>query len=79
MKKKHALSASRDPNNEFEYTPEEDEAWKVLESKIPLVQKPAWMIVCASKEDLERLEREAKKPKKKLHPIIPLLEGDQND
>lgn len=79
MKKKHALSASRDPNNEFEYTPEEDEAWKVLESKIPFVQKPAWMIVCASKEDLERLEREAKKPKNKLHPMIPMPNNDQND
>ena len=79
MKKKHALSASRDPGNEFDYTPEEDEAWKQLESKIPLVQKPAWMIACASKEDLERLEREARKPKKKLYPMIPLLEGDQND
>lgn len=79
MKKKHALSASRDPGNEFEYTAEEEEAWKVLESKIPLVQKPAWMIACDTKEDLERLEREAKKPKKKLHPMIPLLGEDQND
>ena len=33
----------------------------------------------SAKEDLERLEREAKRPKKKLHPMIPLLGEDQND
>jgi hypothetical protein len=69
MKKKHALSASRDPNNEFEYTPEEEEAWKVLESKMPR----------ATQEDLERLEREAKKPKNKQYPAISVLGENQND
>lgn len=57
--------------NELEYTPEEDEEWRRREAiilpKIPL----------ASKEDLERLERESRKPKNKIHPIIP--SGDEND
>ena len=74
---------------EPEYTPEEDEAWKELESRLNELQnmtKEALQtyfdklkIPRATREDLETLEREARRPKKKLHPIIPLLEGDQND
>lgn len=72
MKKKHALSQSRDPNNSFELevTLEEEEAWQSLETIIlPRIPK-------ASKEDLERLERESKKVKT-THRLYPSL-NDEN-
>ena len=56
---------------ELEYTPEEDEEWRRRESlqfaKIPQ----------ASKEDLERLERESRKYKQRSYPSISL--EDTND
>jgi hypothetical protein len=48
-----------------EYTQEEDEAWKVLESKIP-------------KEELERIERDSKKPKTTQR-FLDLPNNDLND
>lgn len=39
MKKKHALSQSRDPDNEYEYTLEEEEAWIELEKRMKELQR----------------------------------------
>ncbi len=49
-----------------EYTQEEDEAWKVLESKIP-------------KEELERMERDSKRIKSSPSKPIDLPNNDLND
>ena len=69
MKGPYAIKLPVKP--ELEYTPEEDEEWRRRESlQIPRIPQ-------ASKEDLERLEREARKPKHRLYPIIP--SGDEND
>lgn len=46
--------------NDIPSTPEEEEAWKQLEIKLPGIDILA--IPRASREDLERLERNAKNP-----------------
>ena len=65
MRKKRAMSNSRDP----EYTPEEDEAWNELFKRINGL----------SKEELERIERDSKKPKSTIHRRLDLPNNDLND